>query len=100
MKKLTAILFLAIFSLQSFSVDVLQYILSSNLCVEEIHGHDGAKDGLQKGFKKDSIAGSMHTDFNMDLTALKAAGAYILTSESFTSNKYFEITVPPPNFTA
>lgn len=100
MKKCIAILFLAIFSLQSFSVDVLQYILSSNLCVEEIHTHDSSKDGLQKGIKKEGFTDLLNAGLNISLTGLLQSGSHILASESFLSNKYFEISVPPPNAVA
>ncbi len=98
MKKCIAILFFAIFSLQSFSVDVLQYILSSNLNVEEIHNtHDTSKDGLQKGIKKDGYTDFLHTGLNFGLVDCLESGAHFFSSESFISNKYFEISVPPPN---
>lgn len=97
MKKLISILFLAIFSLQSFSVDVLQYILSNNLNVEEIHAHDASKDGMQKGIKKEGFTDLLHLGLNFDFLSSLKSGAYIFASESFVSNKYFEITVPPPN---
>ena len=97
MKKIIAILFLAIFSLQSFSVDVLQYILSNNLNVEEIHAHDVSKDGLQKGIKKEGFTSLLNGGFIFDPVGLLQSGKYISTSESFSSNLYFEISVPPPN---
>lgn len=101
MKKLISILFLAIFSLQSFSVDVLQYILSSNLNVEEIHNtHDGAKDGLQKGIKKEGFTDLLYAGLPFYLSNNLESGIHVIGSESFISNQYFEISVPPPNFVA
>ncbi|MBX2921598.1 MAG: hypothetical protein KF746_05325 [Chitinophagaceae bacterium] len=97
MKKSISILFLAVFSLQSFSIDVLQYILSSNLNVEEIHSHDGSKDGLQKGIKKDSVAETLHHGFHLYLTALNTAGMHVMMPEAYISRQYFEISDPPPN---
>lgn len=97
MKKSISILFLAVFSLQSFSVDVLQYILSSNLNMEEIHNHDGSKDGLQKGIKKDSVAETLHSGFHLYLTGLRKAVMYAMMPEAYISQQYIEISDPPPN---
>ncbi|MCC6288238.1 MAG: hypothetical protein IT249_10170 [Chitinophagaceae bacterium] len=98
MKKIIAIFLLLLFTFQSFSSEVINFVFSKGYVLEEKCCNTSCgEDGINKVCKADSITELFNHGIQFQGFAIENIALRVITEESFNSHLYFEISVPPPN---